>query len=52
MFRKSIRSAVVPDVKYIPHENTSLHVRKRNHKWLKLKSYKGRWSRKARRALA
>jgi len=29
----------VPDVKYIPHENTSLHVRKRNHKWLKLKSY-------------
>jgi len=29
----------MPDVEYTPHENT---LRKRNHKWVKLKSYKGR----------
>jgi len=32
-----------PDVEYIPHENTSLYyVQKLNHKWVKLKSYKGK----------
>jgi len=30
----------VPDVEYTQHENTFLHVWKRNHKWVKLKSYK------------
>jgi len=30
----------VPDVEYTLHENAFLHyVRKRNHKWVKLKSY-------------
>jgi len=38
----------VPDAEYTPHENTFLHLRKQNHKWVKLKSYKagneaGRW---------
>jgi len=43
----------VPDVE---HENTLKHVpahlRKRNYKWVKVKSYKGRRSRKARSAQA
>jgi len=38
----------VPDVEYTPHENTFL--RKRNHKWVTLKSDMGRRSRKMRRA--
>jgi len=41
----------VPDVPDTPHENTSAHLRKRNQKWVKFKSDKGRRSRKARRAL-
>jgi len=28
----------VPDVEYTPHENTFPALRKRNHKWVKLKS--------------
>jgi len=36
----------VPNVGRARHENTFLHVR--NHKWLRLKSYMGRRSRKAR----
>jgi len=39
----------VPDVEYTPHKT---FLRKRNHKWVKLKSYKGRQCRKARCALA
>jgi len=32
----------VPDVEHTPHENTFLYyLRKGNHKWVKLKSYKG-----------
>jgi len=27
----------VPDVEYTPHENTVLHLGKRNHKWMKLR---------------
>jgi len=38
----------VPDELISTHENTFSHyVRKRNHKWVKLKSHKGRRSRKA-----
>jgi len=49
----------VPDAEYTQHENTFLHfalytahLRKRNHKSVKLKSDKGRRSRKARRGEA
>jgi len=30
----------LPDVEYIPHETISCTIRKRNHKWVKLKRLK------------
>jgi len=35
-----IKKFVIPPV-YIEHENTFLHVRKRNYQWLKLRNDKG-----------